>query len=56
MTSNGFSVPLIILEMIEEIYEHKLEEILKEALVRIEMNEATMSDWRYMRMKRSRAT
>ena len=44
MTSNGFSIPLIHLEMIEERYEHKLEEILKEAPVRIEMNEATMNN------------
>ena len=53
MTSNGFNVALIPLEMIEERYEHKLEEILKETPVRIEMNEATMNEWRYMRMKRS---
>ena len=52
MTSNGSSIPLILLEMIKEKYKHKLEEILKEATVRIEMNEATMNDWRYMRMER----
>ena len=53
MTNNGSSIPLILLEMIKEKYKHKLEEILKEAPVRIEMNEATMNDWRYMRKKRS---
>ena len=43
MTSNGFSVALILLAMIEEIYEHKLEEILKETPVRMEMNETNMN-------------
>ena len=41
MTSNGSSIPLILLEMIKERYKHKLEEIMKEAPVRIEINEAT---------------
>ena len=53
MTSNGSSIQLILLEMIKERYEHTLEEMLQETPVRFEMNEATMNEWRYMRMKRS---
>ena len=53
MTSNRSSIQIILLEKIEERYEHKLEEVLKETPVRIEMNEATMNDSRYMRMMRS---
>lgn len=53
MTSNGFSIPLILLENIEERYEHKLEQVLKETPVRVGMNGDNKNEWRYMRMKRS---
>ena len=53
MTSNGFSIPLLLLEMIEERYEHKLEEVLKETPIRIGMNGDNKNEWRYMRTKRS---
>ena len=54
MTSNGFSIPLILLEKIEERYEHKLEEVLKETPVRIGMNGGggNKNEWRNMRMNR----
>ena len=54
MTSNGFSISLILLEMNLGETERKapLEAKLKETPVKIEMNEATMNDSRYMRMMR----